>query len=35
MGERKLKAEIEAINVNGFDNLENLLIQKILSKRYY
>ena len=35
MAEKKVKAEIEALNSNGFDTLENRIIRKVLRKGYF
>lgn len=35
MGEKRVKAEIEALNCEGFDSLEQKIIQKILRRRYF
>ena len=35
MGERRVKAEIEALNNGGFDSLEQKIIQKILRKKFF
>ena len=34
MSARRIKAEIEAININGLDTLEKKIIHKILHKEY-
>ena len=35
MGERRVKAEIEALNNGGFDSLEQKIIQKILRRKFF
>ena len=35
MGEKRVKAEIEALNNGGFDSLEQKIIQKILRKKFF
>ena len=35
MREKQVKAEIEALNCNGFDSLEQKIIQKILRRNYF
>ena len=35
MAEKKVKAEIEALNSNGFDALENRIVRKVLRKGYF
>lgn len=35
MAEKKVKAEIEALNNNGLDSLENKIVRKVLRKGYF
>eukprot|EP00731_Ephydatia_muelleri_P030324 Em0021g847a len=35
MAEKNVKAEIEALNNNGFDSLENRIVRKVLRKGYF
>ena len=35
MGEKRVKAEIEALNNGGFDTLEQKIVQKILRRNFF